>query len=158
RVAQKVPNLFSAVLGNSSGWVAARATAAIQPGLACVYALDPTAQGAYYQNGNTTFKANCGIYVDSNNASAAMLGNGGAIVQATSIQIVGGVNWQGSITPTPQTNISPFPDPLKNLPTPSQCGSASTGCAAANCPNNAKPFVVSSDTTLSPGIYCGGIW
>jgi Flp pilus assembly protein TadG len=158
RVAQKVPNLFSAVLGNNSGWVDARASAAIQPGLACVYALDPVAQGTYYQNGNTTFNANCGIYVNSNNASAAMLGNGGSSVTATSIQVVGGVSWQGSISPTPQTNISPFPDPLRNLPTPSQCGYATTGCDSANCPNNSKPFVVSSDTTLSPGTYCGGIF
>jgi Flp pilus assembly protein TadG len=157
RVAQKVPSLFSAVLGYANGLVVARASAAIQPGIACVYALDPSAQGAYSQNGNTTFNANCGIYVDSNNASAAMLGNGGATINASSINVVGGVSWQGTINPTPVTGVAPFPDPLNSLPTPSPCDSV-TGCDSANCPNNSKPFVVSSDTTLSAGIYCGGIY
>jgi hypothetical protein len=53
--------------------------------------------------------------------------------------------------------VPPFADPLKNLPTPSVCAAA-TGCNAAGCPNNSKAFVVSSDTTLSPGTYCGGIF
>jgi hypothetical protein len=157
RVVQKVPSLFSAVMGNMSGTVAARATAAIQPGIACVYALDPSAAGSYYQNGGTTFNANCGIYVDSNNSSAAMLGNGGATVNASTINVVGGVSWSGSINPTPTTGVTPFPDPLKSMPVPSICGS-STGCNGAGCPNNAKPFVVSANTTLSPGTYCGGIF
>jgi hypothetical protein len=157
RVAQKVPNLFSAVLGNSSGLVVARATAAIQPGIACVYALDPAAQGAYSQNGSTIFNANCGIYVNSKNSSAAMLGNGGATVNASSINVVGGVSWQGTMNPAPLTGVSPFSDPLKNMQPPSPCD-PTTGCDAANCPNNSKPFVVSSDTTLSAGTYCGGIY
>src|SRR5262249_24417790 len=120
-------------------------------------ALDPTAQGAYSQNGGTTFNANCGIYVDSNNAAAAMLGNGGATVNASSINVVGGVSWSGTINPPPSTGVSPFPDPLKNLATPSLC-SSSTVCDTAGCANNSKPVVVSADTTLSPGIYCGGIY
>jgi Flp pilus assembly protein TadG len=158
RVAQKVPNLFSAVLGNTSGLVSARASAAISPGLACIYALDPSAQGAYYQNGSTTFNANCGIYVDSNHPGAAMLGNGGATVHASAIQVVGGYSWQGTIDPTPTTGVTPFPDPLRYLPTPSQCGSASTGCDAANCPNNSKPTVITANASLAGGIYCGGIY
>jgi len=157
RVVQRVPSTFSAVLGNTSGLVAARATAAIQPGIACVYALDPSAAGSYTQNGGTTFNANCGIYVDSNNSSAAMLGNGGASVNASSINVVGGVSWQGPINPAPTTGVPRFPDPLSYLPPPSLCG-ASSGCPDANCPNNAKAFVVNGDTTLSPGVYCGGIW
>jgi hypothetical protein len=157
RVTQQVPSLFSAVLGNTSGVIAARATAAIQPGIACVYALDPSASGAYSQNGGTTFNANCGIYVDSNNATAAMLGNGGATINASSINVVGGVSWSGTINPPPNTHVSPFPDPMRTLPTPSPCDSTS-GCDSAGCPNNAKGTVVSADTTLSPGIYCGGIY
>jgi hypothetical protein len=111
RVAQQVPNLFSAVMGNSSGLVAARATAAIQPGIACIYALDPSAPGSYYQNGSTAFNANCGIYVDSNNSSAAMLGKGGASINASSINVVGGISWSGTMNPTPSTGVAPFPDP-----------------------------------------------
>jgi hypothetical protein len=157
RAVQSVPNLFSAVLGNKTGLVAARASAAIQPGLACVYALDPSAQGAYSQNGNTTFNANCGIYVDSNNPSAAMQGVGAAIVNVTSINVVGGYSWPlGSINPTPNTGVAPFPDPLKNLQPPSPCDST-TGCENAHCANNSKPFVVDHDQDVPFGTYCGGI-
>jgi hypothetical protein len=157
RVVQNVPQLFSAVLGNTMGTVAARATAAIQPGLGCVYALDPSAPGSYYQNGSTTFTANCGILVDSSDP-AAMYNSGNSVVNATSYSIVGGVDWHGTISPTPVTGVSPFPDPLRRLQPPSPPCSVTTGCAAASCPNNSHPFVVNSDMTLSPGTYCGGIY
>ena len=49
RVAQRVPQLFSAALGNRTGLVAARSTAAVTPATACVYVLDPTGTAAYYQ-------------------------------------------------------------------------------------------------------------
>src|SRR5690242_8530283 len=64
RVSQRVPQLFSAIMGNRDGVVTARATAAVQPGLGCVYALDPTAQGSFYQNGTISFRSQCGIYVN----------------------------------------------------------------------------------------------
>jgi hypothetical protein len=51
--------------------------------------------------------------VNSNNPSAAMLGNGGAVVNASSINVVGGVSWQGTISPTSFTGVTPFPDPLR---------------------------------------------
>jgi Flp pilus assembly protein TadG len=157
RITQQVPQLFSSVLGNSAGTVTARATAAIQPGLGCVYALDPSASGSYFQNGSTNFNANCGILVDSSDPSA-MLNAGNSTVNATSYDIVGGVNWHGTISPTPTTGVSPFPDPLRRLQPPSPPCSSATGCAAASCPNNSKGLTINSDTTLSPGTYCGGIY
>ena len=156
RVVQSVPQLFSAIAGNSTGLVAARATGAVAPGLGCVYALDPTSSGGYYQNGSTTFTSNCGIYVDSNNATA-MYNSGNATVSATNYNIVGSVDWHGSITPAPNTGVSPFPDPLASLQSPSVC-SLTGGCDAAGCPSNSKGISINSDTTLSPGVYCGGIW
>jgi len=157
RVTQKVPNFFSAVLGNTSGLVAARASAAIVPTLACVYALDPSAADTYYQNGSTTFNANCGIWVNSNNVNAAMVGKGGAAINASSINVVGGVSWSGTISPTPNTGVAPFPDPLRFLAPPSPCDPTS-GCDGASCPNNSKGTVITSDTTLTAGTYCGGIF
>src|SRR5262249_20646404 len=93
----------------------------------------------------------------SNNSSAAMQGNGGATVNASAINVVGGVSWSGTINPNPNTGVTPFPDPLKYLPVPSPCDST-TGCNGTGCGNNAKGTVVSSDTTLSPCIYAGGIY
>jgi hypothetical protein len=156
RVAQQVPQLFSAVMGNSTALVSARATAAVAPGIACVYALDPAASGSYYQNGSTNFQANCAILVDSN-SSSAMTNSGNATVSATAYDIVGGINWHGSITPTPNTGINPFGDPLAHLPTPTPC-SSTTGCDAADCSAHPSQVVVSSSITLSPGVYCGGIY
>ena len=161
RVSQKVPQLFSAVVGNTTGNVTARSTGAVSPGLGCVYALDPTASGAYYQNGNTNFNANCGILVDSN-SSTAMYNSGNSNVSATSYEIVGSYTWHGSITPTPDTGVTTFPDPLRRLQPPSPCDSV-TGCNSANCSTNPTQLVINvpSSTTVVPvpsGTYCGGIW
>ncbi len=155
RVSQTVPQLFSAILGNTTGVVSARATAALHPGLGCVYALDPIASGSFSQNGGTNFTSACGIYVDSSDPQA-MLGVGGAVLKASTINDVGNYSWQGTIDPTPNTGISPFPDPLSYLQAPSPC-SATTGCDSADCSAHPKLVTVSSDTTLLPGTYCGGI-
>jgi hypothetical protein len=157
RVTQTVPQLFSAIMGNTTGMIAARATAAIQPGLGCVYALDPVAPGAYYQNGTTTFQSACAIYVNSSDPSSAMLGNGGATLQASAINITGGYNWQGTISPPPNTGVPPSPDPLGNLQPPSPPCSSTTGCDAADCSAHPNTVVVNGNTTLQPGVYCGGI-
>jgi Putative Flp pilus-assembly TadE/G-like len=157
RVVQKVPQLFSAVLGNRTGTVSARATAAIQPGLGCVYALDPVAPASYYQNGSTNFTANCGILVDSSDPQA-MMNSGNSNISATSYNVVGGVDWHGTITPNPVTGVTPFPDPLRRMQPPSPPCSLTVGCASASCPNNSKPLSINTDTTLNPGTYCGGIW
>ena len=156
RVSQSVPQLFSAVLGNTTGTVVARATGGITPATGCVYVLDPTGADAYYQNGSTTFSSACGIYVDSN-SPIAMQNSGNAVIHASAYEVVGGVDWHGIITPDPQTGVTPFPDPLRGLPVPSPC-SSSGGCNSADCSAHPNKIVVNSDITLSPGTYCGGIY
>jgi hypothetical protein len=156
RVSQTVPQLFSAVLGNRTGTISARASAAVQPGLGCVYALDPTASGAFYQNGTTSFSSACGIYVNSNSPTSAMLGNGGAVLKASLINVVGGVDWQGTISPEPNTGVAPITDPLSYLTPPAPCSSTG-GCNAADCSAHPNTEIINSDTTLLPGVYCGGI-
>jgi len=156
RVSQNVPQLFSAILGNPTGLVTARATAAVQPGMGCVYALDPVAQGSYYQNGTTTFQSACGIYVNSTDPEA-MQGNGGALLSASVINVVGGVDWQGTISPTPNTGVVPMEDPLGYLQPPSPPCTSTTGCNAADCSAHPTLTQVNGTTTLQPGTYCGGI-
>ncbi len=156
RVSQRVPLLFSAVMGNTSGLVAARATGATYPATGCVYTLDPVAPQSFYQNGSTSFRAACGINVNSSN-SAALVGNGGATLETSAVNVVGGYNWQGTISPTPNTGVNPFPEPLSGLQAPAPC-SASGGCNDANCAAHPSQVVVNSNTTLSPGTYCGGIF
>jgi hypothetical protein len=94
--------------------------------------------------------------VNSNHPTAAMLGNGSAILEASMINVVGGVDWQGTISPSPNTGVAPIDDPLAYLQPPSPC-SSTTGCPAADCSAHPNTVVVNSNTTLYPGVYCGGI-
>ena len=156
RVSQTVPQLFSAVMGNTSGIVAARATAGLNPAKDCIYVLDPSVSGAYNQNGSTNVTSACGVYVNSTSATA-MTNSGNSTLSASEYDIVGNYSWHGTLTPTPNTGAPTTPDPLKNLAPPSPC-SSSGGCDAAGCKNNASALTLSKDTTLTAGTYCGGIY
>jgi Flp pilus assembly protein TadG len=145
RVIQKVPQLFSAVLGNPSGLVAARSTTAVIGSNDCIYALNPTASGAVQVGGTSCLTSCCGIFVNSNDPSA--LGtNGGGTIQAPNYDVVGGVSTHYALTPAPDT-VLPTTDPLANLPVPA---SAPYTCDHIN-------YSPGSNPTLSPGVYCGGI-
>ncbi|HWB83788.1 MAG TPA: pilus assembly protein TadG-related protein [Bryobacteraceae bacterium] len=147
-VQQTVPQLFSAVLGNRSGVVAARSTAAVVGASDCIYALNPTASGAVSVGGTASLTSSCGVYVDSSNSSA--LGtNGGGTISAPEYDVVGGVSTHYTLTPSPNLGVNPAADPLSNLPVPA---SAPYICDYKNysAPNWSNP-------TLSPGVYCGGI-
>jgi hypothetical protein len=148
RVGQTVPQLFSAVLGNTSGLVIARSTAAVIGASDCIYALDPGASGAVSIGGSAGLTSSCGIFVNSNDGSA--LGtNGGGTLSATEYDVVGGVSTHYTLTPTPNTGVSPTSDPLANLPVP----------ASPNYICDYTNYTASnwSNPTLNPGVYCGGI-
>ncbi len=149
RVNQSVPQLFSAVLGNSTGNVAARATAALNPAKDCIYVMDPNGAGALTMNGTPDLTSACGVYINSNNGDA-LHGNGTPTLSASEIDIVGGYNFSGTLNPNPpSTNVATMADPLKNLPAPT----VPPGCDHTN-------FTVNTPTTtvLNPGVYCGGIF
>lgn len=148
RVSQQVPQLFSAVLGNTTGMVAARATAAVTPAADCIYALDPAASGALSVKGTASLVANCGVYVNSNSPSA-VLTDGTALLSATEYDVVGGVDVHIPLNPTPNLDAPPLTrDPLAHLPAPA----VPAGCDYTN-------YTVQgwNTPTLSPGVYCGGI-
>jgi len=157
RVSQRVPQLFSFVTGNTTGLVSARATAAVVPAKDCIYAMDPTSPGAYYQNGNTSVTSACGLYVNSNNAQAMYNSGGSSSLSASSYDIVGNYSWNGTLSPSPNVGAPTMPDPLKGLVPPAPCSSTG-GCDLAACPKTSKVLVINSDTTLTPGTYCGGIY
>jgi len=149
RVNQSVPQLFSAVLGNSTGMVAARATASLNPSRDCMYVMSPSGT-AVNLNGTVSINSACGLYINSSD-SHALNGNGASgTLTASEIDIVGsgpGYSFGGTLSPsTPSTGVAPIADPLASLPAPS----VGSGCDFTN-------KSVHSDTTLNPGIYCGGI-
>jgi putative Flp pilus-assembly TadE/G-like protein len=145
RAVQRVPQLFSAVLGNSSGLVAARSTAAVIGASDCVYALNRTNySGAVSAGGSSSLTSSCGIFVNST-SSDALSTNGGGTISAPQYDLVGGT--QSTLTPTPNTGVSPASDPLSGLPVPA---SAPYTCDYYN-------YSAGGAQTLSPGVYCGGI-
>jgi len=132
----KLPLLFSAVLGNSSSIVTARSTVAYIPatGGGCIYALDnnPADSGTLTVNGSASITSGCGVWVDGPNANAANLNGGGTITVAggQTTQIVGGFTCAGGaigcITPAPTTGAPSSGDPLSGLPAPVDPGTCTT--------------------------------
>ena len=91
------------------------------------------------------------IVVDSSNADAAAVAGNGDIV-AGSITVTGKYeqNGNGTFSPTPTTGAAPTADPLAYLPAPST--------SSLTTQSNSQ-LVISGNTTttLSPGVYKGGI-
>jgi len=142
------PNLFFSVSGFGTAHITASAIAGIPgvPAASCIYALDPSASGALTVKGTATISAtNCPVYVDSNSGSALVKTGSGSI--NGTVDIVGNYSQvgSGSISPAPSTGKSLVADPLAALPTPTF-----SGCDFTN-------YSTSSDATLSPGVYCGGV-
>jgi hypothetical protein len=148
RVTQKVPQLFSAVLGNTSGLIAARSTGALMGAKDCIYALNPNASGAISVGGTASLTSVCGLMVDSNN-SCAISTNGTATLSAPEYDVVGNTCTHSPLTPTPNRGITPASDPLASLPAP-----ASTPYTCDHINYTASNW---TNPTLDPGVYCGGI-
>jgi len=150
RVKQRVPAMFSAILGDMSGLVVARSSTALIGAADCIYALNPTASGAISAGGTSSLTSSCGIY-DNSNSSSALSTNGTATISATEYDVVGGVSTHSPLSPTPNTGVSPVSDPLSNLPAPA---SPTYTCTFYNYSNSVGNWV---NPTLIPGTYCGGI-
>jgi len=149
RVSQRIPQLFSAVLGNSTLNVTARASAAVVPayGGGCIYVLEPTGQNAFVSSGSANVHAPCGIYVNSSDDKAIQV-TGGACVNASpaGIYVVGNDNGSDSCVAPAPAHTDSFSDPLAGLTEPT----FPTSCDHTN-------ESVSGSQTLTPGVYCGGI-
>jgi hypothetical protein len=152
RAVAKVPQMFSAVLGNPDGLVVGRSTAAIVGSADCIYAMDPN-QGdiGVSVSGTGNLTSSCGLYVNSSNACAIKTnggGNGNGLT-APEYDVVGQTCANPPLSPTPNTGVYPASDPLASLPVPASapytCGPGYSGGG------NGKTI------TIDPGVYCGGI-
>jgi hypothetical protein len=149
RVIQKVPQMFSAVLGNTSGMVAARSTTAVIGASDCIYALNRTNYpGAVSVGGTSNLTSSCGVYVNSTNSCAISTNGNGAVLSAPEYDVVGNVCTQNPLTPAANTGVSQVSDPLAALPVPAS--------APYTC-DHIGTYSPNSDTDLYPGVYCGGI-
>ncbi|MGA2135494.1 MAG: pilus assembly protein TadG-related protein [Bryobacteraceae bacterium] len=149
--------MFSSLFSSAGLFAGARATAALVStggggGSGCIYVLDKANQSRALDVEGAEIITSCGIYVNSSNSSAIFIGGnptvGSYAIQASSINIVGNLQnaGQGLVSPTPLTGQTAVADPLASL-TPPTVGSC----------NHTNFNWSTGTTTLSPGVYCGGI-
>lgn len=150
-VTERVPQFFSAVLGNLNGLVSSRSTVGIEGKVPpqCIYVLDRTDADTLDASGGTVVSTTCAIQVNSNAAAAAQV-SGSAIVTAASMNVVGTYTTSGTayFSPTPTTGAPSITDPFINLPAPSY---------GSTCDQTNYTLGNANTATLSPGVYCGGI-
>jgi Putative Flp pilus-assembly TadE/G-like len=146
-ISQSQKRQFSAMWASGPVTISARSVAVGKGGKGCVLSLDPTASSATAVQGNAQVTLNgCSLYDNSSNASALVVGGSGTI-SAASVNVVGGVSGQSSISATDgvHTGQPPINDPYADA-----SFASFAGCQANNF--NAKTTV-----TINPGVYCGGI-
>lgn len=165
--AEKIPTLFTSVLGKTWMLVSSRSTAALfkAPSGACVYALDPAVPSAIDLKGNTTVNATCGVWDNSASSSALTCTNNTTLYAGSAaITVHGGASCSGTVTPAPTTNQPAATDPFATVPAPTDMNRCdSTGISAGQSitmPSDGT-FEVCGDislkangaTTLPSGIY-----
>jgi hypothetical protein len=156
-IEQDRPTFFARIFNINSKKVIARAVA--HGGLdentqadGCIFTLDPDGDPSFHVGGNnTSVEVDCGIVVNSDSDNCALLISGNSTVQADGISVVGKSCIEGS-----NTDVDPAPvegpaasDPLSYLVAP-------TGYPTS-CPPDHDNVNVQANTTLQPGVYCGGI-
>ena len=152
RVTGAVSASFLKLVGFSSMALSVQSAAVApgSPGQFCVLALNRNAQPALTLTGNASISIrapDCILQVNSN-ASGAVYMNGNTFINSATNCFVGTLTKVGnaSISPAPQPNCAPVPDPFANYPRPTV-----GACGYMN-------YSASSGTiTLQPGVYCGGM-
>ncbi|MFQ5775383.1 MAG: TadG family pilus assembly protein [Kiloniellaceae bacterium] len=146
-----VPTFFGVVLGYQQVDIATSAVA-LQFSLDefCMVALDPSASGAISLTGDSKIEVEeCGIAANSSSPSSFSVLDDSEL-EAESLSTVGGIVQGGGAeietTNPPETNSSPVVDPLAYLDVP-----AFSGCGGGT------NLTITSNTTLSPGVYCDGL-
>ena len=109
--------------------------------------LDPKAGGALSLSGNSTIALAGGVFVDSSSSSALSAG-GNATVEASVIDVAGGVQKSGNVSfsPAPVTRAATLADPLSGLGQSLPSTSGLTNFGSESLSGN-------SSATIRPGIY-----
>ncbi len=148
---ERIPTLFSAVIGQPWSQVSVQSTAAIFAGSAggCVYVLDKTADKAYQQSGGN-FGSGCGLYVDSNKSDAVYMNGGNiALTGGSNFNIVGNIQKIGgniiySGGGSTKTGQSVHGDPFAGATAPTPAGTCTPDPLYAGGINQ----------TIPSGTYC----
>ncbi len=143
------PTLFSGLFVAEPFTISAHAVAMVRDIETCVSALDPTASGAIMVSGGAEVTLACAVGVNSSDDGALTESGRNSCLTATKVMVVGGMS--GDCIETSEGAVegaNPVDDPFATLEEPS----------VGPCDHNAKVRIGNGDvTTLSPGVYCGGI-
>ena len=153
-IEEDVRTYFAGVFGQGVVTVRSRAvTGLIRHADACVIALEETRAHSMVITGTATLEAQCGIEVNSSNASALFLaGQPLCLTSPTFIGVTGGIQGAGGspcVSPEP-VQAPPVLDPLDYL-------HANAPYYNGTCNYNDIRVQAGDDpVTLSPGTYCAG--
>jgi Flp pilus assembly protein TadG len=151
-VQTSVSRSFSGMWLSGNVNICGRAVALVRGGGDCLLALATTGTGITVSGNNTTISlSRCSLFSNSVAANAISIsGNSNTTITADSVGAVGGITGQSNIV-QPPTNVTtgdpPLTDPYASAASSwPQTGGATQPCAPNSC-----------TTTLSPGIYSGGL-
>jgi len=146
-VQRTVNGSFASIFGSSAVTVRAQAVAGLGSANTCLDITEPSASDALSVKSGSLATVGCGIVVNSTNATAVELPANGEI-DAQSVAVVGGpAVAPGGVTGAWTSGVPPAPDPLGYLTMP----------AVGACNGAYGAYANYSGSTLSPGVYCGGI-
>jgi hypothetical protein len=146
---KNIPTIFGSIFNVGSFDVAARAVAGVGSfNTMCLYSLDPSAPRALEVDNGGELTTNCGVAVNSTNPNGLDVNSSGQLnALGGSIAIAGG--WTGNKTPSPapSTGTAAAINPMAYLSMPTVGACTSTGL-----------LTIAKDTTINPGVYCGGLY
>jgi Flp pilus assembly protein TadG len=141
-----VNNPFGNLIGSKVIPVDVHSAATKQTISVCVLGLNGLDNGAFDINGSKAqFNASCAVQANSNSKSG-MTEEGHPTAKAKKFGVSGGHKGE-SFSPPPSDGSAKIDDPYASLPFPYY----------DSCDSTKKDLDIKSDTTLSPGTYCGGI-
>jgi hypothetical protein len=145
---------FTTLFLDAAPQIQARAVAKAVVSDACIWALHPTARGAFSVAGTADVNLSCGVVVNSDHPEAALEQTGSSCLTATAVSVHGG--YSGScVNPEPEVFTPSYGDPFAHLEPPTY--------GSCDYPNKvtvdaafARQFG-GGPVPLGPGVYCGGI-
>ena len=112
----------------------------------CVLGLNSFDSGAFDLNGNAQFRApDCAVQANSG-STQGMTQEGNPVAVAQYFGVAGG-HTGGNYAPVPTDGAPKIADPYASVPFPPY----------DFCADTRHPAQIQTDTTLSPGTYCGGV-
>jgi hypothetical protein len=150
-VERNVPTAFASIFGISTTTVRGEAVGGVgSANTSCLTVTDPSAAEALYVKSGSLTTVDCGIMVNSTDANAVFVYPNGEI-DASYVAVVGGPATKSTGIDGPYASGVPLPpegaDPLASLEMPE----------VGECNGAYGEYSDFQGSTLSPGVYCGGI-